>query len=214
MRVEKNKFVPDEQGVVWRASSESIGVKCFLVSLHRTGTRSMSKLLSNYCSVLQYPVYHEGVDLESRIAGREHDLEFIADVLSPALDSYDSVTDAPLPVLYRQLHFRYPTAKFILLLRNPFDWVRSVRRHLGKRAFLPYERVQYWHYLKDRPRTMSDVHDQQLLRMNALHTADIIQFFQQNAPGSLGVFELRPESGPAILAFLGMDGDTALPLVP
>ena len=71
--------------------------------------------------------------MESKIEGREHDLEFIVDVLSSALDSYDSVTDVPLPVLYRQLHSRYPTARFILLLRNPFDWVRSVRRHLGKR---------------------------------------------------------------------------------
>jgi len=215
MREKVNKFTPNDRGgVVWRASTESKGMKCFPVSLHRTGTRSMSELLSRYCSVLQYPVRHGGVDMESKIEGREHDLEFITDILSPALDSYDSVTDVPLPVLYRQLYSRYPKAKFILLLRNPFDWVRSVRRHLGKRAFLPYERVQYWHYLKERPLAMSDIDDQQLLRMLAQHTASIIEFFQQKAPEALGVFELRPESGPAIVAFLGMDGDTALPMVP
>ena len=204
----------DKGGVVWRASTDSIGMKCFTISLHRSGTRSVSDLLSSYCSVFQYPVYYRDVDLESGISGREHDFEFIADMLAPVLESYDAVTDVPIPVLYRQLFHRYPAAKFILLLRNPFDWVRSVRRHLGKRELLPYERVQYWHYLKERPMTLSDVDNQQLLRMNALHTADIIDFFKQRAPEALGVFELRPESGRAILAFLGIDGDAVLPMVP
>lgn len=151
--------------------------------------------------------------MESKILGREHDLEFVADMLTPALESYDAVTDVPIPVLYRQLFLRYPTAKFILLLRDPFDWLRSVRRHIGKRALLPYERVQYWHYLKERPMTLSEVDNQQLLRMNALHTADVIDFFQQRAPDKLGVFELRPESGRAIAAFLGIDADAGLPMV-
>ena len=206
-------MLKDPGGVVWRASTESIGMKCFTISLHRTGTRSMSDFLSSFCSVFQYPVLDRGVHLESEILGREHDLEFVADMLSPALESYDAVTDVPIPVLYRQLFFRYPTAKFILLLRDPFDWLRSVRRHIGKRALLPYERVQYWHYLKDRPMTLSEVDNQQLLHMNALHTADVIGFFQQRAPDKLGVFELRPESGPAIAAFLGIDVDAGLPTV-
>jgi len=32
-------------GVVYRPSTESTGMKCFVVSLHRTGTRAMSKFL-------------------------------------------------------------------------------------------------------------------------------------------------------------------------
>jgi hypothetical protein len=201
-------------GVVWRPAAQSIGVKCFPVSLHRTGTRSMSTLLSQYCSVLQYPVKYGGVDLESQLAGREQDLSFITDLISPALDSYDSVTDVPIPVLYRQLYHRYPAAKFILLLRDPFDWVRSVRRHLGRRMLWPCERVQYWHYLKWRPNQLSEVADKQLLRMHAQHTADVIDFFERTSADSLGVFELRPESGQAIAAFLNLDAGAELPLVP
>jgi hypothetical protein len=102
-------------------------------------------------SVLQYPVHHEGIDFSSQIIGREVDLDFVAETLAPALEIYDAVIDLPTPVLYRQLYRRYPTAKFILLLRNPFDWVRSVRAHIGRRELLPYERVQYWHYLQRRP---------------------------------------------------------------
>jgi hypothetical protein len=201
-------------GVVWRPAAQSIGVKCFPVSLHRTGTRSMSTLLSQYCSVLQYPVKYGGVDLESQLAGREQDLSFITDLISPALDSYDSVTDVPIPVLYRQLYHRYPAAKFILLLRDPFDWVRSVRRHLGRRMLWPCERVQYWHYLKWRPNQLSEVADKQLLRMHAQHTADVIDFFERTSADSLGIFELRPESGQAIAAFLNLDAGAELPLVP
>lgn len=211
MRGLKNEALPKEEGgVVWRAATESIGRKCFNVSLHRTGTRSLSDLLSSFCSVLQYPVRHRGVHLESRILGREHDLEFIVEVLSPALDSYDAVTDVPMPVLYRQLLLRYPEAKFIFMVRDPFDWLRSVRRHIGKRALLPYERVQYWRYLDERPMRLADVEDRQLLRMHAQHMVDVIDFFQRMAPRSLGVFELRPESGRAICAFLGLEADAPL----
>jgi hypothetical protein len=201
-------------GVVWRPAAQSTGVKCFPVGLHRTGTRSMSTLLSQHCSVLQYPVRFGGVDLESQLAGREQDLDFVADLLSPALESYDSVTDVPVPVLYRQLFHRYPAAKFILLLRDPFDWVRSVRRHIGKRTFFPCERVQYWHYLEWQPEALFEVADRQLLRMHAQHTADVINFFDRKSADSLGVFELRPESGQAIAAFLNIDAAAVLPLVP
>jgi hypothetical protein len=201
-------------GVVWRPAAQSTGVKCFPVGLHRSGTRSMSTLLSQYCSVLQYPVRFGGVDLESQLAGREQDLDFVSDLLAPALESYDAVTDVPVPVLYSHLFHRYPTAKFVLLLRDPFDWVRSVRRHIGKRMLLPCERVQYWHYLTWRPKALTEVADKQLLRMHAQHTADVIGFFGRTSADSLGVFELRPESGQAIAAFLKLDADAVLPLVP
>jgi hypothetical protein len=201
-------------GVVWRPAAQSTGIKCYPIGLHRTGTRSMSTLLSRYCSVLQYPVKYGGVDLESQIVGRERDLSFVSDLLSPALDAYDAVTDVPIPVLYRQLFHRYPTAKFILLVRNPCDWVRSVRRHVGRRKLLPFERVQYWQYLTWRPKDLSNVTDKQLLRMHVQHTADVIDFFERTSADSLGVFELRPESGQAVAAFLDIDAGAVLPLVP
>jgi hypothetical protein len=201
-------------GVVWRASTESLGLKCFVLSLHRTGTRAMSQFLSSFLSVLQYPVRHKGIDLESKILGRETDLEFVTETLAPALDAYDSVIDVPIPVLYRQLFRRYPTAKFILLLRNPCDWLRSVRSHIGGRGLWPYERVQYWHYLQQRPMKLAEVDDHQLLRVNALHTAETIEFFAQTAPQNLNVFELGAENtGRAIGAFLGVDTNASLPVI-
>jgi Sulfotransferase domain len=189
-------------------------MKCFIVSLHRTGTRSTIDFLSSFLSAIHYPGKHEGEEVsESKILGRETDLDFVADTLWPTFDAYDAVADVPTPVLYRQLCRRYPTAKFILLLRNPFDWVRSVRRHIGVRALRPFECVQYWQYLPWRPMRLSDeVDDRQLLRMNALHTAEIVEFFAHAAPANLGVFELGAEdTGRAIAAFLGVDSAAPLP---
>jgi len=62
---------------------------------------------------------------------------------------------------------------------------------------------------------LSEVDDQQLLRMNALQTAEIIEFFARAAPQNLGVFELGAEkAGREISAFLGLDSDAPLPIVP
>ena len=56
----------------------------FARSLHRTGTRAMSEFLSPFLSVLQYPVRFKEIDIESKIRGREADLEFVAETLGPA----------------------------------------------------------------------------------------------------------------------------------
>jgi hypothetical protein len=195
-------------------------MKCFVLSLHRTGTTSTYQFLSSFLSVIQNPIRHDGpdgedIDLQSKIVGRETDLDFVAETLRPVFDAYDAVCDIPTPVLYKQLLGWYPTAKFILLLRNPFDWLRSVRRHVGERAFVPYECVQYWRYLPWNPIGLSDVaDDRQLLRMNTLHSAQIIEFFTEAAPANLGVFDLGGEdTGAAIAAFLNVDSDAPFPNV-
>jgi hypothetical protein len=188
-------------------------MKCFVIGLHRTGTRSVTSFLSSSLKVLQYPVRHNGIELQNQILGRENDLDFIAETLRPAFDAYDAITDVPTPVLYRQLLRLYPTAKFILLLRNPFDWVRSVRSHIGERSLWPYERVQYWQYLPWRPTRLADeVSNEQLLQMNALHTTRVIGFFSEAAPANLGVFDLSADdTGRRIAFFLGIENDAPLP---
>ena len=187
------------------------GMKCFILSLHRTGTRSTVQYLNSFLSVSHYV----GKEPESKVLGRETDLEFVADVLDPVFQTYDAVADVPIPVLYQQLFHRYPTAKFILLCRNPFDWVRSVRRHVGERRLHPYERIQYWHYFTWKPlRLAGEVDDQQLLRMNAMHTAQIIDFFAEVAPHKLRIFELGSEdTGVAMGSFLGVPTRNLLPHV-
>jgi hypothetical protein len=188
-------------------------VKCFVLSLHRSGTRSTAAYLEALgVRTRHWPIEHEGVNLQDQIVGRETDLEHVAAALAPVLDSYDAVADVPIPVLYRQLLARYPEAKFLLLYRHAFDWLRSVRWKLRQRDFAPYVRTVYWTYFDRRPARIDELSDADLLWLHGRHLADVIEFFGQAGPEQLGVFDLyAPDSGPRLAAFLGIESRRPLP---
>ena len=188
-------------------------MKCFVISLHRCGTRSTASHLEALgFKTRHWPIDHEGTNLEQQIVGRETDLAHVADVLAPVLESYEAVADVPVPVLYRELVARYPEAKFLLVYRNAFDWAHSVRWKLRDADFAPYVRTVYWTYLDWRPRRIEQISDAQLIWMHGRHTADVIGFFQQAAPHKLGVFDLyASDTGQKIAGFLGIDSNRSLP---
>ena len=190
-------------------------MKCFVLSLHRTGTKSTARFLASLgLSVMHWPVQYNGIDLREKIEGRERDLNFVGDVLAPVLKTYDCVADVPIPTLYRVLYERYCEAKFILLHRDVDDWIQSVRRHAGKRQLQAFERVQYWHYFPDEPASIDDLSDQQLEDMWRRHTSEIAEFFGGRAPSQLGVFDLySPELGCAITEFLGFSEGGEFPII-
>lgn len=47
------------------------------------------------------------------------------------LDRYDAAEDNPWPLLFREIDARYPGSRFILTVRDPESWYRSVARHIG-----------------------------------------------------------------------------------
>jgi hypothetical protein len=149
-----------------RAADDTFSAqKYFVVSLHRTGTRSTHELFKALgFNCIHWPHTFQEMDLQSRIEGRETDLEFIADTLAPVFDHYDVVSDVPVPVLYRQLAQRYPSAKFVLVERDPQAWAESVLKHMERRTLRPYARTQYWHYFPDRPTAAGELSIEQLKR--------------------------------------------------
>lgn len=189
-------------------------MKCFVVSLHRSGTLSAINYL-NWLGIpaRHWPTEHDGVNLEDKIAGRETDHHYVIDVLSPVLESFRAVADVPIPVLYRELFTRYPQAQFILVYRSAFDWVRSIRaHHTHVGDFRPFARVMYWEYFDWRPRSLNDLSDAELIWMHGQHTADVIAFFMREAPANLGVFDLyESDIGAKIAAFLGIKSDLTFP---
>jgi hypothetical protein len=157
-------------------------------------------------------VDHDGVDLQAKVLGHETDLEHVTRVLAPILDCYDAVADVPMPVLYRQLLARYPEAKFLLLHRHAFEWLRSVRWKLRLGEFQPYVRTVYWTYFDRRPRRVEELSDADLLWMHGQHLADVLAFFRRAGPGRLGVFDLHArDTGPRIAAFLGIESQQPFP---
>jgi len=52
---------------------------------------------------------------------------------------FDAFEDLPWPMMYASMAERYPDAKFVLSLRRDEQtWLRSMRRHVGRGAWLPY----------------------------------------------------------------------------
>jgi hypothetical protein len=190
-------------------------MKYFVLSLHRTGTKSTIGFMSSLGVLgIHFPATHNGADLQQLVVGREAEPEFVAEVLSPVLEAYDSVADVPIPTLYPHLHERYPDAKYLLLHRNPSDWVRSVRSHTGRRPLRPFERVQYWHYFPGRPQSTNELSDQQLVGMCRRHVVEVIEFFNTRAPDRLGVFDLHsPQIGGEIARFVGSSARPEFPVI-
>ena len=47
------------------------------------------------------------------------------------LNRFDAVEDNPWPLMYKELDAQLPGSKFILTIREPESWFRSVERHIG-----------------------------------------------------------------------------------
>jgi hypothetical protein len=178
--------------------------KIFVVSLHRSGTQSVDDIfIRSGLKSLHWPVLHGDVDVQATVAGKETDLEFVADKLAPIIDDFDAVSDMPICALYDVFARKYPDAVFVATERPAMDWIRSVRWHIGTRTLLPYEKAGYWRYLPSRPERLADATDTELAGMHFRHHAELRSFFQES--GRLKLVQLDgPMAGEEICSFLGL----------
>ncbi len=139
-------------------------INIFNLSLHRTATQSAHDLFRrSQVSSAHWVAQVDGVDYQEKVLGREDDLDHVVDVLEPVIRSFVALNDAPFSALYRPLLVKYPNAKYFAFHRPPTAWVKSVRRHFGSRGFEPFERVIYWIYFIQRPKSLSDISDSELV---------------------------------------------------
>jgi hypothetical protein len=91
------------------------------VGMHKTGTKSFANALR----ALGYRVTGPfGVnERQAPDTTLKHALKTI--------EEYDAAQDNPWPFLYREIDAAYPGSKFVLTLRDPDDWIRSVVNHFG-----------------------------------------------------------------------------------
>jgi hypothetical protein len=154
-------------------------VNIFNVSLHRSGTQSAHDLFRRAgVTAIHWAANVDDVDHQAQVDGRETDLAFVTETLKPVFAAYQAVSDAPIPALYRELAKQYPSARFFALYRTPETWVSSVRRHIGSRPFVPFERAMYWPYFEQRPESLSDLSDQDLLNYHEWHHISLRDFFR------------------------------------
>jgi 3'(2'),5'-bisphosphate nucleotidase len=97
--------------------------KIFGIGLSKTGTTSLAHALE----ILGYQT-KDYPGLSSYLPGdlSSVDLELV--------DSYDALTDTPIPSFYRELDVRYPGSKFILTVREKEGWLKSCRKQFNERS--------------------------------------------------------------------------------
>ena len=52
---------------------------------------------------------------------------------SETLERSEAVSDLPIPILFKELDEAYPGSKFILTIREDYEWLRSVEAHWSQR---------------------------------------------------------------------------------
>ena len=196
----------EEDGTKMEAGDRGNG-KVFVISLHRTMTRSTDALLSMAgLETVHWPKSFQGRDLQEAVRGREEDLEEVYEILSPVLSYYDAFGDVPFPTLFRQMARDYPEARFVLVHREPWAWARSVRSMIRGRELKPFEKVQYWPYLSKPVKNLRTVTDEDLLGVYFSHLFAVNDFFESRGELDRLCFVSidDPEAGEKITRFLGL----------
>jgi hypothetical protein len=152
----------------------------FVISLHRSGTQSLHTYLNSIgYRAIHNPTGRKHFDCQHLWNGRELDRQYIFDTIIDRIYlNYNAISDNPTGVLYKEAFVAFPDAKFVLSIRDVQKWIISIRNHIGSRDFVPAEKVQYWHYLKNKPTSINDVTDEELIELYNNHTDAIIEFFE------------------------------------
>ncbi|PAA67449.1 hypothetical protein BOX15_Mlig019790g1, partial [Macrostomum lignano] len=107
----------------------SAGLRVIGAGLMRTGTNSQMKALE---MLLGGRCYHMDIVMEEKLSHLQLWHRAAIQGLSKELaeeifDDFLACTDFPAAHFYKELMQIYPDAKFVLSIRDPTDWVRSVR---------------------------------------------------------------------------------------
>lgn len=181
----------------------------FVLSMHRCATQSAHQfLVSAGYNAIHNPSGRSKLDFQHEWVGRESDLDFIFDNLMQKVSGrFNAVSDNPMAALHEQALRAFPDGKFILVTREPQEWVNSVREHIKDRAFVPAEKIQYWRYLSGKPEKITDISDADLIRAYDDHIAQTRDHFAKAGKSdNLSIVDLDmsdEEIGQRLSAFLG-----------
>lgn len=97
--------------------------KIFCIGFQKTGTTSLYAALESLGFRTAAVV---GRDLTAQALRTEG-----AALCIETMQHYDATQDMPWPLFYRELDAAFPGAKFILTIREPESWFRSIEGHFG-----------------------------------------------------------------------------------
>jgi hypothetical protein len=161
--------------------------KVFGIGFHKTATASLGSALEllGYNLGGKFPI--DGPILHDSLALRA--IEYAKD--------YEVFKDNPWPPLFKDLDRAFPGSKFILTIRDPDEWLRSVVRHFGRNS-TPLREFIYGV-------GFPEGNEQIYLERYETHNRRVLEYFQGRR-GDLLVMNIFDGDGwEKICSFLGMD---------
>ncbi len=160
--------------------------KVFGIGFQKTGTSSLGRALEH----LGYRVISGGLRI-----GQPISRDSILQNAVPVLEKYDAVEDTPWPLIYRQLDGLAPGSKFVLTVRDPQRWLKSILSHFAEISSPMHE----WIYGHACPTGHEDDYLEKYLQHNELEYA-----YFADRPGDLLVMDFEKGDGWELLCdFLG-----------
>lgn len=162
--------------------------KVFCVGFHKTGISSLGAALGK----LGYRVV-AGANMQN-IPDIENNVLPIAYGL---VEKYDAFRDNPWPIIYKELDAKYPGSKFILTLRSPESWIKSIVNDFGRRETT----MRKWIYGVGCPKGNEDIY----IKRFEDHNNGVLSYFKDR-PQDLLVMDLAKGDGwDKLCAFLAVD---------
>jgi len=150
--------------------------KVIVLSLFRSGTQSTQHFLEE----LGYKTAHwagENIDQDSIQNFPEKE---ILEKLYSIENQFDAFCDTPYSVMYEHFDKTYPGSKFILIMRDTQDWIKSVRRIFNtfpRDEFGAYDKIVFWKYFQNKPMHINELSDEDLKYMYLEHAHSIFEYF-------------------------------------
>jgi hypothetical protein len=173
-------------------SQQPAQTKVFGIGLNKTGTTTLA-----HCFRI-FGYKHLTTRRDLLVAYREGRLREIYSVI----DKFQSFEDWPYPLMYRELFYQYPNAKFVLTKRKDAEtWLRSLRKH--SLITSPTGHCRRLAYGYNYPFYYSKAH----IELYQKHNADVVSFFtEQGARDRLLIINWEEGDGwETLSAFLGVE---------
>jgi hypothetical protein len=201
-------WAPGENVHCWLTSAQTIGPilgamtarpKVFCIGFQKTGTTSL------YVALKQI-----GCRVSGTVADRWTAARLASEGAQLCIEiarRYDAAEDMPWPVFFRELDAAFPSAKFILTVRDKDAWYQSVDRHFGQADTEMHRFV----YGGDSGRARDS--RERWIGVYSAHNAAVVDYFRDR-PNNLLVMDLvRGDGWEKLAPFLGVSApDTPFPI--
>jgi len=168
--------------------------KVFCVGLHKTGTTSFLKALTDegYKVATYFGVNNPHIQEDALIQGLK---------LS---EKYDAFQDDPWYMLYERLDEKYPGSKFVLTTRDSEKWFKSCVKYFGSES----NAVREWFYGTGYDSPLGN--KKRWIQRKEQHESDVREYFSNRSNDFLEIDITKGEGWEVLGPFLGLSKTSGL----